>query len=199
MKHLFLVAGAALWLMPTCLLQPPESSPESSREPESEEAEVEQSSPLQELAWMVGTWVDEGEESRVVTECSWTKNGKFLKRSFSVVIDNEVTLEGDQIVGWDPLEGRIRCWTFDSEGGIGEGRWEQDGSSWLIKTSFTLGTGEKASATNVITYVDEDTATWQSIGREVAGELLPSIPEVTVIRQPEAQTESETPAEESTR
>ena len=146
--------------------------------------------PLEVLDWLVGTWVDEGEDSIIVTNCSWTKNRKFLKRSFKVKIDEEVTLEGDQFVGWDPLAGQIRSWTFDSEGGFGEGRWIRDGKRWLVKASFVLGSGERASAVNVITYVDQNTLRWQSIAREVGGELLPSIPEVTVVRQKAEKTES---------
>ena len=96
----------------------------------------------------------EGEDSTITTNCSWTKNRKFLKRSFKVKIDEEVTLEGDQFVGWDPIAGQIRSWTFDSEGGIGEGRWIQDGNRWLVKASFVLADGARASALNVYTYVD---------------------------------------------
>lgn len=161
-----------------------ENQAEETQEPIDETVST---SPLDDLAWMVGTWIDEGEESKVVTECSWAQNGRFLKRSFSVLIDNEVTLHGDQFIGWDPIEGRLRSWTFDSEGGIGEGRWYQDGNRWLVKTTFRLATGETASATNVITYIDDDTITWQSIGREIAGELMPSIPEVTVVRQQDVE------------
>lgn len=161
--------------------------------------EAVEPSPLNDLSWMVGTWIDEGQESKVVTECTWAQNGNFLKRSFSVMIDNEVTLHGDQFIGWDPIEGRIRSWTFDSAGGIGEGRWYADGDRWLVKTTFRLATGELASATNVITYVDENTLTWQSIGREIAGELQPSIPEVTVVRQPDSETTTEESAEEKSR
>ena len=140
-------------------------------------------SPLDDLAWMVGHWVDQGEDVTITTNCSWTKNRKFLTRSFRVAIDNEVTLEGTQVVGWDPIERRIRSWTFDSEGGFGEGRWIHDGGRWLVKTSFVLASGDRASALNVFTYVDPDTFRWQSIDREVGGELQPNIPEVTVVRQ----------------
>ena len=132
---------------------------------------------------MVGRWVDEGDDATIVTDCSWTKNRKFLKRSFKVKVDEEVTLEGDQFVGWDPIAGQIRSWTFDSEGGIGEGRWIQDGNRWLVKASFVLADGARASALNVYTYVDGDTIRWQSTNREIAGELQPNIPEVTVVRQ----------------
>ena len=46
-----------------------------------------------------------------------------------------------------------------------------------------LASGERASAINIITYVDQETLRWQSTNREIAGELLPNIPEVTVVRQ----------------
>ena len=154
-------------------------------------------SPLEVLDWMVGEWVDQGEDATIITECSWTKNRKFLKRSFKVKIDEEVTLEGDQFVGWDPIAGQIRSWTFDSEGGIGEGRWIQDGNRWLVKASFVLADGARASALNVYTYVDADTIRWQSTNREIAGELQPNIPEVTVVRQKEQTASQKSEKEES--
>lgn len=146
--------------------------------------------PLDALEWMVGEWIDEGEGATIITTCSWTKKRKFLKRSFKVTIDEKVTLEGDQFVGWDPLAGQIRSWTFDSEGGFGEGLWIQDGNRWLVKASFVLADGSRASALNVYTLVDDDTIRWQSTNREIAGELQPNIPEVTVIRQKDEATES---------
>ena len=88
----------------------------------SEQAKV-QLAPLDQLEWLVGRWVDESDDCRITTKCSWTKHRKFLTRSFSVMMDDEVTLEGIQFVGWDPIARQIRSWTFDSEGGIGEGRW----------------------------------------------------------------------------
>ena len=35
---------------------------------------------------------------------------------------------------------------------------------------------------NILTYVDRNTLKWQSIGREIDGELLPNIEEITVVR-----------------
>lgn len=158
-------------------------------EPQQGAAEPTQGStlaePLEALEWMVGTWVDKGDDTTIVTECSWTKNRKFLKRSFQLKVDEKVTLHGDQIVGFDPSANQIRSWTFDSEGGIGEGVWIQDGNRWLVKSSFVLADGSRASSLNVYTYVDDDTFRWQSTNREIAGELQPSIPEVTVVRSAE--------------
>ncbi len=193
MKARLIFAALLLLVGAPLVAQQDEAGNRTADEPEQSRGETspvdpEQVSPLKELDWMVGRWVDEGEGSTITTECSWVHGDKFLSRSFQVSSDGEVVLSGTQVIGWDPLEGQIRSWTFDSEGGRGEGRWYRDGDRWLIKTSFVLATGERASAINVITYVDEDTLRWQSTNREIAGELQPNIPEVTVVRQREKAT-----------
>jgi hypothetical protein len=155
-----------------------------------------QASPLDELAWMVGRWVDQGSDSTVRTNCSWTQDHKFLTQSFSITMDGKVGLEGEQKIGWDPIEKRIRSWIFDSKGGFGEGSWIKDGNRWSVKTSFVLAGGERASAINEYTVVNADTYCWQSVDREIGGELQPNIPEVTVVRQ-EPETKSKPSETES--
>ena len=59
-----------------------------------------------------------------------------------------------------------------------------------MKKSYVLAGGERGSAINVITYVNENTLRWRSINREIGGELLPNIPEVTVVRQKPEDTGS---------
>lgn len=137
---------------------------------------------LEELEWLIGTWVDRDENSAIKTVCEWTKNKNFMTRSFSVSIKDRIEIEGTQVIGWDPAAKTIRSWMFDSEGGFGEALWSRQGNRWIIKASQTLSGGEKASAVNILTYVDRNTLKWQSIGREIDGELLPNIEEVTVVR-----------------
>jgi hypothetical protein len=156
---------------------------EGAEKPTTEQVSAEQASPLEELSWMVGDWVDAEEDSTVSTRCSWTQNHKFLTQSFRISVDGKTTLEGEQKIAWDPTENRIRSWVFDSEGGFGEGRWIKDGNRWEVKTTFILAGGERASAVNVYTFVDANSFRWQSIDREIAGELQPGIPEVTVVRR----------------
>ena len=103
MKQLLLFASIGLCLTSTCVAQAPASSPEIDVD-KLDSAEVGQTSALDELAWMVGKWVDEGEDATITTDCSWTHNGKFLSRSFQVRSSGEVTLEGTQVIGWDPIE-----------------------------------------------------------------------------------------------
>jgi len=142
---------------------------------------------LKDLEWMIGTWVDEDEESRIETTCQWTKNRNFITRFFTVAVRDRIDVSGLQIVGWDPANKQIRSWVFDSDGGFGEGTWRKNNRSWYIQQSGTSPDGSKSSSVNIITHLDDNAFTWQSVNREVGGELLPNIDEVVVVRQAEAE------------
>jgi hypothetical protein len=144
-------------------------------------------SPLEELAWMVGDWVDQDEDATIESSVNWTKNGKFLTRSFRVTLKNGAPHSGMQLIGWDPAEKTIRSWTYDAEGGFGEERWRRSGDRWTIRTKYTLPDGKRGSATNVMRRIDDNTYTWRSVNRIVGGALQPDIDEVTVVRKPTAE------------
>ena len=133
---------------------------------------------------MIGDWVDEGDGASVSLENRWSKNKHFIIRTFSVTIEGQVGLEGKQILTWDPIKKTIRSWVFDSEGGFGEAVWTQRGDKWVATSSQILKGGKRASSINILTPVDENSFTWQSVGREVDGELLPNTPKVTIVRKP---------------
>jgi hypothetical protein len=107
-----------------------------------------------------------------------------LNRSFAVVVGDQVDLAGMQIIGWDPVAKQIRSWIFDSDGGFSEGKWTRKGDRWLIRQSGTLPDGGRSSAVNVITRIDDDSFTWQSVQREIDGDILPNVDEVLVVRKP---------------
>ena len=138
---------------------------------------------LQPLQWMIGSWADEDQQVRIVTECKWTKNQNFITRSFTVAQNDDIHLSGMQIIGWDPKAEQIRSWTFDSDGGFSEGEWQQEDNFWFVKKRGTLPDGSTASATSIIELVDDDTFEFQSVHRTVGGQMLPNINEVRVIRQ----------------
>ena len=139
---------------------------------------------LKDLQWMVGSWIDSAGAATIRTDCEWTKNRNFLTRSFVVTIGDQVDMAGMQIIGWDPAAGQIRSWVFDSDGGFSEGRWTKKDNQWTIQSAGTLPNGGKTSAVNILTEIDHDSFTWQSTNREADGELLPSVEEVLVVRQP---------------
>jgi uncharacterized protein (TIGR02246 family) len=137
---------------------------------------------LKELEWLVGTWVDSDEEATVETTCQWARNKNFLTRSFKVIVGEHLDMEGTQVIGWDAANGHIRSWVFDSDGGFAEGVWTRQGDRWVINSVGTLPDGGTATSINILTYVDADTLTWETTGREVDGEILPNVEPVTVKR-----------------
>ncbi len=140
-------------------------------------------SPLSDLEWLVGEWTDAGGNAAISTTVAWTKNKSFLTYSFKVSVPDGDDFEGTQVIGWDPAEGTIRSWMFDSDGGFGEGTWTKKDNRWTIKFKQVLPDGRRASATNIYTIIDNNTITWQSIGREVDGQFMPNVGPVKVVRK----------------
>jgi uncharacterized protein (TIGR02246 family) len=138
---------------------------------------------LKELEWMVGSWVDADEEATVHTDCEWTKNKNFMTRSFALVVGDSIEMSGMQIIGWDPAAKAIRSWVFDSDGAFSEGKWTRKDNRWLIQQTGTLADGAKSSATNIMTQLDDNSFTWQSINRQVDGEILPNVDEILNVRK----------------
>lgn len=142
---------------------------------------------LKELEWMVGTWLDQDDQSRIETACHWAKNQNFLVRSFSISVSDRISMSGMQIIGWDPAAKRIRSWVFDSNGGFGEGVWSKKGPAWHVQTTGTAADGRKISSVNVITMLNNDQFTWQIVNGQIGDELLPNVDEVLVVRQKTAE------------
>jgi uncharacterized protein (TIGR02246 family) len=139
---------------------------------------------LRELEWMIGSWIDQSEDATIQTDCQWTKNQNFINRSFAVVVGDQVDMAVMQIIGWDPVAKQIRSWAFDSDGGFAEGKWTRNGDRWVIQQNGTLPNGSRSSAVNVMAQIDDDSFTWQSIQREIDGDVLPNVDEVLIVRQP---------------
>jgi hypothetical protein len=139
--------------------------------------------PLNELAWMIGDWIDADENASIETSVKWSKNDAFLIRSFKVANLTAEPLSGMQVIAWDPAEKRFRSWTYDSRGGFGEESWSHTGDQWSMRTRFTRPDGGKASAVHVMTRAGDDSFRWKSVNRVIDGSLQPDIDEVTVVRK----------------
>lgn len=136
---------------------------------------------LQSLAWLVGDWKSTGQDVEATTSYTWNDTKTFLKVRFAIK-EKDRTLGGDQFLGKDPASGEIRAWTFEATGGIGEGTWRRDGDRWVVETRGTLPNGDVLTATNILTKVNDDTFTWQSIDRAIGDEQLPDLAPVKVTR-----------------
>jgi len=139
---------------------------------------------LQELAWLVGEWIEESPDSIVHSVWKWHDNDNFLMQEFHVQMAGKTAMSGTMRVGWDAVHKQFKSWVFDSHGGHAEGMWLQDGDEWIVKSQGATAKGESGSATNVYRRIDDETVGWRSYDRIVDGERREDIDEIVVKRRP---------------
>ena len=139
---------------------------------------------LSELGWLVGDWedADKRDNLTVLSQYSWARGGNFLTRNVTVKRGGDTTLEGWQIIGWDPIEACIRSWTFDDEGGFSEGRWTREGNRWLQRETGVTADGNRMTADNTFSKVSDDRFTWESNNRTLDGLPQPGIGRIEINR-----------------
>lgn len=138
---------------------------------------------LKELEWLVGTWQDQSDDVRVETTIRWARGGSLLIWAYTIQAnDEEKPREGTQVIGWDPRSRQIRSWTFESDGSFGEGTWSRSGDEWLARLTYTSATGELATATQIISKINNNRFKAQMVGLEIDGTPLPSLEPVMAVR-----------------
>lgn len=138
---------------------------------------------LHQLHWLIGNWIDEDDDSVVHFDCRPSDDGNFLIRDFEVSLAGEKVLNGTQRIGWDPIAGRLRAWTFDSQGGFFEGYWHRDGDAWILSSNGVTADGKTASGRAIFSRVDDHTMTWQAVDREIDGARLEDSEEFPLVRR----------------
>jgi uncharacterized protein (TIGR02246 family) len=125
--------------------------------------------PLQELGWLVGDWTSENPLLAVQLSGRWALNQSFLLLEYTVKNKDGGDLAVTQYVGWDPVDGVLRSWFFDSQGGYGGGDWDRDGNAWTSAWSGVLPEGQIASSTNSMRFVDDNSFVFHSVDRDIDG------------------------------
>ena len=138
----------------------------------------------QDLAWLVGEWIDESPDSVVHSVCKWDDNGNFLVQDFQVNVGGQIAMSGTNRIGWDAVAKQFKSWVFDSHGGHSTGAWLRDGDRWIIKMQGSTAKGEVGSSTNYYRPINGDTIAWGSFDRVIDGERQEDIPEIIVKRRP---------------
>jgi hypothetical protein len=77
------------------------------------------------------------------------------------------------MIGWDPADGNVRSWFFDSRGGFGDGQWTRDGNSWTITSNGVVSDGRHGTSTNVWKFTDNNAMVWDSKDRQLDGVPMP--------------------------
>lgn len=152
---------------------------EQQRDPE-QDSHYEQ---LKNLEWIVGEWVDQGDQFRIEIISDWTTNRNYISRTYKLFDEGEITSSGLQIIGWDAKQKQIRSWLFDSDGGFVSGTWYQREGSWIVQSLGTLADGATGSSVSIFRPLDDGRYSWKKINRVVDGNVLPNIDEVIVQRK----------------
>ncbi len=139
---------------------------------------------LRELGWMLGDWVNEGDDGVVFTTCKWDGNGNFLLREFDLKVEGRIALSGTQRIAWDSLREQFRMWVFDDGGGFAEGVLSREGDRWVVRGSGVRSDGQSVSFTNAITPLDKDRIRWEILERAVDGEAMPDTDRFELVRRP---------------
>jgi uncharacterized protein (TIGR02246 family) len=139
---------------------------------------------LAELSWLIGSWEEADPENKLTVKSNyqWASGGNYISRNITVKREDESVLEGWQIIGWDPVEERIRSWTFDDAGGFSSGFWTREGDRWLLQDAGYSSDGSRTSSEQTITKVNDDLFHWESGNRTVEGEPRPSIGRIEIRR-----------------
>ena len=138
---------------------------------------------LQGVSWLEGDWVDESPEGRTTISFRRSEDGNFLLGDYDVALAGGPTSKSTQRIGWDPVAGQLRSWTFDSDGGFTQGEWTAIDNGWVVKSEATMPDGTTGSATMTITVKDADHFVVRSSDRIVGGAEEPDF-EVTIARKP---------------
>lgn len=110
--------------------------------------------PLDQLAWLVGSWEDVGEGVIASSQAAWSADRGFLVRTHVATPDDHPAARppaGDkgipgllpaasggrreltEIIGWDPERETIRSWIFSADGRFAEGSWSRAADGWTVR------------------------------------------------------------------
>jgi uncharacterized protein (TIGR02246 family) len=139
---------------------------------------------LEKLAGLIGQWSAKGDKANVSVKFEWMHDKHFVRAETTVhPKDKSGSVAGGmQVVGIDPLTGRIISWNFTADGGHSTGVWTRRADRWLISTQGASAEGAITTATNVFYQPHSDVLSWQSVDRTIDGQPLPRTDEIVLER-----------------
>jgi len=140
---------------------------------------------LQPVAWLVGDWINEGDDGKAAISYHWSEDKNFLLGEFEFKTADGLPRKSSQRIGWDPVAGKIRSWLFDADGGFAEGSWTLVDDDIVIKSSSVNPDGTTASATLTIARKDKDHFSIAGTQRIVGNDREPDF-DLAVVRRPPA-------------
>lgn len=141
---------------------------------------------LEELGWLVGSWVNEGSDGKVELDYRLAEDGNFIVGDLSVIAaDGTQIMKSFQRIAWDASEGKFRSWTFDSDGGWGEATWLTTDQGWVMQSKAVSPIGERGSAIVSILPESADRFVIQGTHRTSEGIAEPDYEHIVVRKAPQ--------------
>ncbi|HEY3962943.1 MAG TPA: SgcJ/EcaC family oxidoreductase [Planctomycetaceae bacterium] len=138
---------------------------------------------LARLAWLIGEWIDESDESTMHTTTRWSEDGNFLLTDFAIRVAGRKVMSGTQRIGWDGSLDKFKSWVFDSEGGHAEGVWTEVDDRWVVKATGVRPGGDACFATHTYEQTRPGTYLFSVTDRIIGNETAPDFT-ATVVRKP---------------
>lgn len=138
-------------------------------------------SALEGLDWMVGQWKGQAGPATFEISAHWNDKHTYLIRDLVVTHDGKTLLNGQQRIGIDPLDGKIKSWMHDADGGHGEGVWTHQGDAWVVQATGVSPEGRQTAGTNVYRQDGPNRFLWKSTGATADGQSTPDF-EITLER-----------------
>jgi len=151
----------------------------------------ERSAPLsprpkfEDLEWLIGDWIAAKDSRTLDLSFKWIADKKFIELLYSVRDQDTPIRSGIQIIGLDPLSGDVISWSFDSTGGYGRGQWRLLKKGIVIESGGVMPHGALTTSTDVISRIDANSFSRQSVNRRVAGQSLNDGEAVVLKRKPQ--------------
>jgi uncharacterized protein (TIGR02246 family) len=124
------------------------------------------------LEWLIGDWSAARDSRTLDFRFKWIADKKFIELSYSVRDKDAPARSGIQIIGRDPSSGHVISWTFDSAGGYGQGQWRLLKKGVVIESRGIMPDGALSASSDIVSRIDGDSFSWQSVNRMVAGQRL---------------------------
>ncbi|MGO9567332.1 MAG: YybH family protein [Desulfomonilaceae bacterium] len=135
------------------------------------------------LEWLIGDWTAAKDSKTVDFTFKWVADKKFIELSYGGGNKGATARSGIQIIGRDPLSGDVISWSFDSTGGNGQGHWRLLKKGLIIESRGMLPDGTPTASTDIVSRIDGDSFSWQSVNRSVAGQSLNDLEPVVLKRK----------------
>ncbi len=142
---------------------------------ESAIANQSSASRIQDLAWIIGDWAEEGGDAAFQASFSWSPGNHFIVGEVRIEPRDQQSHVVTQRIAWDAAAGTIRSWNFDSDGGFSSGAWARDGDAWVVSTNGVLPDGKRTLGRRVFQRIDENSVLMESLGFQIDGQSVPDL------------------------